>query len=294
MSLYEKLAKNKKLKDLIADSEKTLELEDEFISTGVAVLNILYSGRIDGGIPKYKISMIAGGSGQGKSFQTLLLAKQALKQNMDVIIIDTENALNDLTLQNFGLFDYIKNHKLIIIPENDITEIKKIVGNLKEELDFNDRKNALLIIDSWGGLVNSKQVDDAINGKDVADLQTTRAKNSLAVLLNTLHPMTIFTVGHTYACGTENMKVKTKDGIKSLKDIQKGDIVRTTNGFEIVQNKFEYNNALVYEIELENNEKLEFTGEHKLLIKRNNEYEWVKVEDLRVGNDIITIDEYSL
>ena len=198
MSLYEKLAKNKKLKDLIEASEKTLELKDEFISTGVAVLNILYSGKIDGGIPKYKISMVAGKTAQGKSFQTLLLAKQALKSGMDVMIIDTENALNDLTLKNFGLYDYVENKKLIIIPENDITAIKQIVGNLKESLDFDEKKNTLLIIDSWGGLVNGKQVEDAVSGKDVADLQTTRAKNSLAVLLNTLHPMTIFVSNHTY------------------------------------------------------------------------------------------------
>jgi len=198
MSIYEKIAKNKHLKDIIKESEKTLELEDEFISTGVAVLNILYSGKIDGGIPKYKISMVAGKTAQGKSFQILLLAKQALKQEMEVIIIDTENALNDLTLTNFGLIDYVKNKQLIIIPENDIIEIKKIIGNLKEELDFDEKKNTLLIIDSWGGLVNSKQVEDAIIGKDVADLQTTRAKNSLAVLLNTLHPMTIFVSNHTY------------------------------------------------------------------------------------------------
>jgi len=200
MSIYEKLAKNKNLKNYITDiSEKSLSLREDFISTGIATLNILYSGRIDGGIPKHKISMIAGETQSGKSLQSIYLVKQALKKGMNVIYIDTEFAINEIMIENFDLQKDIEEHKLIIIPENDITQVKQIVANLKEELDFDEKENTLLIIDSWGGLVNAKQIDDAMTGKDVADLQTTRAKNGLANLLLTLHPMTIYVSAHVYS-----------------------------------------------------------------------------------------------
>jgi len=117
---------------------------------------------------------------------------------MQVIYLDTEFAINEVMIENFKLTDDIKNKNLIIIPENDITQVKQIIANLKDELDFDERENTLLIIDSWGGLINSKQVGDAMSGKDVADLQTTRAKNGLANLLLTLHPMTVYVVNHTY------------------------------------------------------------------------------------------------
>jgi len=199
MGIYEKLAKNKNLKEYITDiSEKSLKLKEDFISTGIATLNILYSGRIDGGIPKHKISMIAGETQSGKSLQSVYLIKQALKKGMQVFYIDTEFAMNEVMINNFKLEDAIKDKQLIIIPENDITQVKQIVANLKDELDFDEKENSLLIIDSWGGLVNSKQLDDAMSGKDVADLQTTRAKNGLANLLLTLHPMTIYIVNHVY------------------------------------------------------------------------------------------------
>jgi len=199
MSIYEKLAKNKNLKTYITDiSEKSLSLKEDFISTGIATLNILYSGRIDGGIPKHKISMIAGETQSGKSLQSVYLVKQALKKDMTVIYIDTEFAINDVMIENFNLQNDIDEHRLIIIPENDITQVKQIIANLKDELEFDERENTLLILDSWGGLINAKQVDDAMSGKDVADLQTTRAKNGLANLLLTLHPMTVYVVNHTY------------------------------------------------------------------------------------------------
>ena len=57
MSL-EKLRKLKCITDDILKDEK----EQEFISTGVGTLNILFGGAVDRGIPKGKISMIAADS----------------------------------------------------------------------------------------------------------------------------------------------------------------------------------------------------------------------------------------
>ena len=61
MSLIDKIKGDKFYKE-----NKFVEKEQVFISTGVLTLNLLYSGRLDGGIPKGKVTMIAADSSLGK------------------------------------------------------------------------------------------------------------------------------------------------------------------------------------------------------------------------------------
>ena len=92
MSL-DKIRKLKAVQNDILKQDKPLE----FISTGVGTLNILFSGRIDGGIPKGKVSMIAADSALGKSMLALKVAKNAQKKGMNVILFDSENAYSTET-----------------------------------------------------------------------------------------------------------------------------------------------------------------------------------------------------
>ena len=64
MGMYETLMKNKDLTDKIVAKGKTRE----FISTNVISMNLLFSGRVRGGIPKGKISQISADSSLGKCF----------------------------------------------------------------------------------------------------------------------------------------------------------------------------------------------------------------------------------
>jgi len=57
MSLIEKIRKNKIVKEYLKVEEDDGHVE--YISTGVASLNILFSGKIDGGIIKNKINQMA-------------------------------------------------------------------------------------------------------------------------------------------------------------------------------------------------------------------------------------------
>jgi len=62
-SMISKISKNKAIKDFVL--EKNAD-EQKFINTGALVLNILFSGRLSGGIPIGKISQIAMPSSYGK------------------------------------------------------------------------------------------------------------------------------------------------------------------------------------------------------------------------------------
>lgn len=61
-SLIDRISKNKAIKDFVMEEEK----EHDFISTGSLVLNILFSGRLDGGIPVGRVNQIAAPSTLGK------------------------------------------------------------------------------------------------------------------------------------------------------------------------------------------------------------------------------------
>lgn len=62
--IYEKLLKNKDLSDKLMPKDKLIE----FISTNVIALNLLFSGKVRGGVRKGMISQISADSALGKCF----------------------------------------------------------------------------------------------------------------------------------------------------------------------------------------------------------------------------------
>ena len=188
MSL-EKLRKLKCITDDILKDEK----EQEFISTGVGTLNILFGGAVDRGIPKGKISMIAADSSLGKSIISLKIAKNAQKKGMNIILFDTEKAYSKDTAKSIG----IDLEKIIVIQKTSLEEVTTQFMNIMKEIE-SEKDDYLFIIDSWNALVSSKTVDDATSGKDVVDMTTAKKKNSFAKLLLNADA-TVFVVNQIYS-----------------------------------------------------------------------------------------------
>ena len=78
------LAKMKKDKDL-ADLLHTERIPVEWLSTNCISVNLVLSGKIKGGIKKGSISMIAAGSGWGKSMIGYSVLKAAQDSGMDCL-----------------------------------------------------------------------------------------------------------------------------------------------------------------------------------------------------------------
>jgi len=192
MSLLAKMRKDKIMKDLVYSGD----IDQEFINTGTLSLNVLYSGKLDGGIPKNKISMIAGFSASSKSYQALKVIKGAQKKGMEVILIDSEYAYSPGFAESVGC--KTGEEDLLVIQENEIEKVQQIcVGSLKD-LSKKEKENVLIVIDSWGGLTTSKTRNDAEAGKDTVDMTIAKKKNALSRLLMGLFPTTIFIVNTTY------------------------------------------------------------------------------------------------
>src|SRR4249920_3031942 len=75
-----------------------------WVSTGSYGLNYLISGNFFRGIPMGKVTVFAGEPGAGKSYVVSgNIAKNAQEQDIFVVMIDTENALDEKWLKALGV-----------------------------------------------------------------------------------------------------------------------------------------------------------------------------------------------
>lgn len=162
--------------------------ERKFINTGVYLLNAALSARmIDGGIEFGKIFTVAGDSGTGKTFIALSVAKNAQKDGMGVIYIDTEYSLNMEDLPKYGIDNDPQKFKLI--RGNKVEDINILLTQLLDTLKEEKIKNGsiepfLIVLDSVGQMSSNKEKEDLISGNIKVDM--TRAK-SLAALFRSIN-----------------------------------------------------------------------------------------------------------
>src|SRR5512137_2031546 len=76
----------------------------DWISTGNYALNYLISGDFQRGIPLGKVTVFAGDSGAGKSYICSgNIIKHAQEQGIFVVLVDSENALDENWLKALGV-----------------------------------------------------------------------------------------------------------------------------------------------------------------------------------------------
>jgi len=151
-------------------TENTFSEVDEWIPTGNYLLNAQLSGTLFGGIPNTRSLGLMGDPGTGKSFVCLNVAREAQKKGYDVIYCDTEGAIDKSSALKFG----IDPDKVRYQPIKTVTEFQTFVSNLlelvkKAKEKGNDPK-IILILDSLGMLSTDKELNDALVGKNAADM----------------------------------------------------------------------------------------------------------------------------
>lgn len=151
-------------------TENTFSEVDEWIPTGNYLLNAQLSGTLFGGIPNTRSLGLMGDPGTGKSFVCLNVAREAQKKGYDVIYCDTEGAIDKTSAIKFG----IDPDKVRYQPIKTVTEFQTFVTNLlelvKKAREKGDHPKILLVLDSLGMLSTDKELNDAISGKNAADM----------------------------------------------------------------------------------------------------------------------------
>lgn len=268
------------------------------IGTGIYVLNAALSSDIYGGIADNRITVFAAPSGTGKSFLCYSIAREAQAKGYGIIYVDTEYAIELDQLPGYGID--IDEDKFMLIRTNIIEDLKifttQLLDELKEQKDGGKEVDKfMIIIDSVGQLGSRKEVEDAKAGKEKADMTKAKALASYFRIINSdlgYLGIPLVCTNHTYQCVTGDTKIMMADGtFTEIKDVKKGDLVNTLKGHKEVNFIKEYDNAVLYEIEMEDGVRIKCTHNHKFLVKpewsENEEDEcWKSAEDL-TENDII-------
>ena len=144
----------------------------DWISTGNYALNYLISGDFNKGIPLGKVTVFAGESGAGKSYICSgNVIKNAQAQDIFVILIDSENALDETWLHALGVDT--SEDKLLNLNMAMINDVGKTISTFMKDykaMPVADRPKVLFVIDSLGMLMTDIQVDQFDAGNMKGDM----------------------------------------------------------------------------------------------------------------------------
>ena len=177
----------------------------DWISTNNYALNYLISGDFNKGIPMGKVTVFAGESGAGKSFICSgNLVKNAQQQGIYVILIDSENALDEAWLHALGV-DTSEN-KLLKLNMAMIDDVAKMITEFVKEyktLPEDQRPKVLIVLDSLGMLLTPTDVNQFEAGDLKGDMGR-KPKALTALVRNCVNMFGSLNIGlvatnHTYA-----------------------------------------------------------------------------------------------
>ena len=148
---------------------------DSFVDTGSYIFNALLSGSLKGGLPKNKITALAGESATGKTFFALGMVKQFLEDHPEaaVIYFESESALTKDMIEERG----IDSNRIVIVPVVTVQEFRNQSLNILDkylETDESERPPMMFVLDSLGMLSTTKEIEDTAEGKETRDM--TRAQ----------------------------------------------------------------------------------------------------------------------
>ena len=177
----------------------------DWISTGNYALNYLISGDFNKGVPLGKVTVFAGESGAGKSYICSgNIIKAAQEQGIFVILVDSENALDEAWLHALGV--QTTEDKLLKLNMAMIDDVAKTISEFMKEyktMAVEDRTKILFVIDSLGMLLTPTDVNQFEAGEMKGDMGR-KPKALTSLVRNCVNMFGSYNVGlvctnHTYA-----------------------------------------------------------------------------------------------
>jgi RecA/RadA recombinase len=177
----------------------------DWVSTGNYALNYLVSGDFNKGIPLGKVTVFAGESGSGKSyFCAGNIVKAAQEQGIFVVLVDSENALDEDWLQRLDVdTSESKLLKLNMSMIDDVAKTISVFMNDYKAMPEEERPKVLFVVDSLGMLLTPTDVDQFGKGDLKGDMGR-KPKALTALVRNCVNMFGSHNVGmvctnHTYA-----------------------------------------------------------------------------------------------
>lgn len=176
--------------------KSTLFNDKDQTKTRVPMLNLALSGRFDGGMTS-GLTVLAGPSKHFKTNMALVMVSAYMKKHPDAICIfaDSEFGATPEYLRASG----VDPERVVHIPINDVEELKFELANQLKAIERGDK--VVVLVDSVGNLASRKEVEDAQNEKQVADMSRAKQIKSLFRIITpylTTKDIPCLVIAHTY------------------------------------------------------------------------------------------------
>jgi RecA/RadA recombinase len=160
------------------------------------MINVALSGRLDGGLAP-GLTVFAGPSKHFKTAFALMLAKSYMEKYEDAVVLfyDSEFGSPQSYFDSFG----IDTSRVLHTPITDIEQLKHDSMQQLNNIERGD--HVIVIVDSVGNLASKKEVDDALDGKSVADMTRAKQLKSLFRMVTphlNIKDIPMIVVNHTY------------------------------------------------------------------------------------------------
>lgn len=177
-SLLERMLKTGSTSISAVMSESRFFQDPEYIQTQHPMLNIAFSGKVDGGLVP-GLTVFAGNSKTFKSALALYCLKAYMDKYSDAIgvLYDTEFGITEEYIKSFGL----DPTRIIHIPIEHIEQLKFDFVKKLDSLGTDDR--IMFIVDSIGQISSKKEVEDTTDEKSTTDMTRAKAIRSLLRLV---------------------------------------------------------------------------------------------------------------
>ncbi len=195
-TLKTKLLKNSTIADTAIITKSKIFGQKDIIKTDVPMINVACSGDPDGGLLSGILQIV----GESKHFKTsfmLLLASAFLQKYEDGLILfyDSEFGSTESYITSFD----IDPERIIHTP---IFNIEQLTHDITVQLEGLDREDhIIIIIDSIGNLASIKEIKDALEGSDKADMTRAKKLKALGRIITphlTMKDIPLILVNHVY------------------------------------------------------------------------------------------------
>jgi len=192
----EQLKANTTLSHTATLSESKIFTERDMIATSIPMLNVALSGRLGGGFTP-GLMTLAGPSKHFKSGFALVFLAAYFRKYPDAACLyyDSEFGTPKSYFDSFG----IDKDRVVHSPITDIEQLKHDIMSQLDKIERND--HIIIIVDSIGNLASRKEVEDAMEGKSVADMTRAKQLKGLFRMVTShlvLKNIPMFIINHTY------------------------------------------------------------------------------------------------
>jgi RecA/RadA recombinase len=196
MGLLDKLVKNSTIKMTAPIMDSKVYGKKDMAPTPIPMVNVALSGRVDGGLVP-GLLVLAGPSKHFKSAFALVMAAAFMKRNEDAVMLfyDSEFGTPQAYFESFG----VDMDRVVHTPITNVEELKFDITQQLDKIEKGDK--VVIVIDSVGNLASKKEVEDALDGKSVADMSRAKALKSLFRIVTphlNLKDIPMIAVNHTY------------------------------------------------------------------------------------------------